>query len=261
MSDLGECLVSHVDLAQRDAIIDARTKGKSWADIAKDQGLASPEAARRKFTQLTGSKDYKSKGDAIKALKNGNSGIDKAIKAVDNSLSSDFELPKLVKPKMDETPQWKPRMTAEEAEEYVKGTKIPGPRYHGTNSNDAADAIVNYGFDDSKLGSATGNYGQFGSGHYFTSDVNYARTYAGSGSLVETRLLVRNPMPQSEFLQMVKDEALTFTKEGSLRTTELIKSRGYDGLRFVPNPKYPDFDEIVVFDQSQIVTVRIERQM
>jgi len=154
-----------------------------------------------------------------------------------------------------QAPSWKPRMSTEEADHWAVGSAIPGPRYHGTMSG--GESIGVYGFDDTKIGAATGNYGMLGKGHYFTSDVNYARTYAGSGDVVEVRLRVMNPMPMDEFQQMVADEGLTFTKEGSLRVAELAQERGYDAIRLVPNPKFPDFDEIVVFDRRKIAVVDV----
>lgn len=147
---------------------------------------------------------------------------------------------------------WKPTMTRAEADEYTKDSAIKGPVYHGTISG--AESIQRNGFDTDKIGAATGNYGMIGKGIYLTSDKSYADGYAGSGKTLETRILARNPMPQDEFQSMVKEHGLTFTKEGSTRTTELVKERGYDSVRFQPNPKFA-LDEIVVFDKTQVVVV------
>jgi hypothetical protein len=105
------------------------------------------------------------------------------------------------------------------------------------------------------VGTATGNYGQYGKGHYFTSNAQYAQTYAGSGEVLETRLLVTNPMPPDEFWSIVRSEGLTFSREGSTRIMAVAQERGYDGIRMMPNEKFPDFDEIVVFSREQIVVV------
>jgi hypothetical protein len=150
-------------------------------------------------------------------------------------------------------PEWRPTMNAASADAYVKGTKFPQPLYHGTGRG--ASAIRSEGFSTGTIGEATGNYGMIGKGFYFTSDQGYARVYAGSGEVLETRILVRNPMPISEFNKVVADEGLTFTKEGSQRLAEIAQERGYDAVHLVPNPKFPMTDELVVFDPRQIVVV------
>jgi hypothetical protein len=51
---------------QAEAMVQARINGDSWAKIAEDFGLKGPSAARSQFTKLTGIKDYKIKGQALK---------------------------------------------------------------------------------------------------------------------------------------------------------------------------------------------------
>lgn len=81
MTTLGACLISN-DLqlsGQALDIFNRRVKGESWANIAKEYNLNSPNAARKLFTKLTGITDYKIKGDDLIQLAKG--GIPDELKA------------------------------------------------------------------------------------------------------------------------------------------------------------------------------------
>lgn len=101
MPGLGECLISHDNEGLKQYFIDARVRGRSWADIANEQGLKSPSAARNRFTEVTGSKDYKTKGEALRDLIGGApKQVAKAIDVVEDIIKApEFKLPDVPQPK------------------------------------------------------------------------------------------------------------------------------------------------------------------
>ena len=87
---LGACLLANDPKGIGAGMIEARKKGVSWADIAKQFDLPNPSAARKAFTKYTGITDYKAKGqaldDLIKQMAEGvvDTGVKTAAKAVKN---------------------------------------------------------------------------------------------------------------------------------------------------------------------------------
>lgn len=75
----GACLIGNELTDQATQMIQARVQGKSWADIAQEHGLNTPQQARNLFTKLTGITDYKIKGQALKKMVA--DGIDPALTA------------------------------------------------------------------------------------------------------------------------------------------------------------------------------------
>ena len=74
---------------------------------------------------------------------------------------------------------WSASMSDAAAQGYTEGSALPDVYYHGTMSDDAADAIRNNGFDAAFRGAGTGNQGTVGAGFYLTSVQDYAAQYAG----------------------------------------------------------------------------------
>lgn len=81
-SSMGACLVANEPEGLGQKMINRRIEGKSWKEIADEFSLGSPSTARAQFAKLTGINDFKSKGDALKALVKNLEGLEKSqIKA------------------------------------------------------------------------------------------------------------------------------------------------------------------------------------
>jgi hypothetical protein len=141
----------------------------------------------------------------------------------------------------------------QELEDFVKDSKVKETVYHGT------DAKLDE-FDKAKIGNATGNYGHYGYGFYFSTENKEARHYGGN--LMTVKLNIKNPFTASpeqieewyksgsELLPSKSD--MGYTDESIIRELqksdpiasklyELIKEYGYSkGWKIFTNTNNPD---------------------
>lgn len=173
-------------------------------------------------------------------------------------------------PKDPVRPAWRPMMSAEEADEYVRGTKLPGARFHGT-VGDTWEKIFRIGFSEGKeasKGGASAGTNDYGPGFYATSNPHLASLYAHhdpNGKIIETRVLAKNPMPSEKVWKYFKEylgkHGDLSLKEAQAALREYAISHGYDSIHMTRNPLGSPLngglgDEIVVFSREQIVSVK-----
>lgn len=95
---LGACLLTEEPAGLGAQMLKRRIEGKSWKEIADEFSLGSPSTARAKFAKLTGIKDFKTKGNALKQMVQNMDGLvtgqnkaaATAVKHVDDAVKPDI---------------------------------------------------------------------------------------------------------------------------------------------------------------------------
>lgn len=163
-----------------------------------------------------------------------------------------------------DVPDWKPSMTAEEADRWASGSSYKQPFYHGTSRTRAND-IKSSGFNLEKAGENTGTDGLYGRGVYLAPSRDVAELYSDLKNpvILEARVNSRNPMrvsqgqPTPGFAEyrvgwMRDNPEIPFEKAVPQALQDYAKSLGHDSIVRIDKD---ELLEIVLFDKEQVVIV------
>lgn len=135
------------------------------------------------------------------------------------------------------------------ASKVVNADGTPMVMYHGTPNEFTV-------FDRSKRGKRI-SLNVFGTGNYFTSDIERAKIYASSGNIIEAYLNIKNPFYSRTrgggFTRQI-EEAFNLERGSITRNdiTEILKSHGYDGVIQLSELSDGTPETVVAFDSNQI---------
>lgn len=159
----------------------------------------------------------------------------------------------------DETKDWKPRMSREEADQYTDGTFAHGVAlYHG-NSKGVIDSMETDGVQPER-----NSRGIFGQGGYFAASKEEAELYYNSssstnrsdGGIIEARARVQNPfVSDSENLARMASNfpGDQSNNADSVAMNEYLRAKGYDSIYL------QDRGYFVTFDARQTVITDVDR--